>query len=82
MINEQQKETVMKFKTFLATVEHRISKSVRDYLGFPHTDKNIQSRVSPLAKHYGVFNKDNTLQGPGVLVFNNGDFYLGYFNNN
>ncbi len=28
---------------------------------------------------YGFFSEYNTLEGPGLILYNNGDFFLGYF---
>ena len=48
-------------KVQLANVELRTAKSVQDHLGFPQTDKNVQSRVASDGKYYGFFNKDSTI---------------------
>ena len=47
---------------------------------FPRrTGSKIESRRKGAGRLYGYFSEFNTLEGPGVILYNNGDFFLGYF---
>jgi hypothetical protein len=80
-MTRQKIRDVARIKELLPTVEKRAKISVNDHLGKGTLLTPIQTITDSDYKYYGEVNADGEEHGRGIQIWNDGDIWIGYFEN-